>query len=242
MARVNAMDYPAAIGFFEKALEVNPRSAAAHLELAILYENKEKDPAAAIYHYSRYLRYRPNAQNADILRGRINSCKQALAETVSWGPVTERQQRDLEKLVEDGKRLAEENNRLKEEIAKLRATVSALESNALAMARIEPRPRGTSTASEQAAVGVSGPGASSRSPSLTGSSGSRLASQSPNFTASRPPQTGQTPWTGRTHVVRERETASAIARQYGVKLESLLAANPGIEPRRIRPGQSLRIP
>jgi tetratricopeptide (TPR) repeat protein len=240
MARVNAMDYQAAIGFFEKALEVNPRSASAHLELAILYENKEKDPAAAIYHYSRYLRFRPNAQNADIYRGRINSCKQMLAETVSWGPVTERQQRDLEKLVEEGKRLAEENKRLNEEMAKLRATISTLESNALITARTEPRARGGAGAADPSTVGTPSPGLS-RAPTVTLASGTSMPPRSPTSTTSRPP-VAQSSWTGKTHVVRERETPSAIARQYGVKLESLLAANPGIDPKRIRPGQTLKIP
>jgi LysM repeat protein len=33
-----------------------------------------------------------------------------------------------------------------------------------------------------------------------------------------------------------------IARQYGVKLEALMAANPGLDARRLRIGQALTIP
>src|SRR5271169_5437105 len=55
-SRISSMDYKGAIEAFEKALEVNPQSAAAHFELAWLYELKESDPAAAIYHYDKYLK------------------------------------------------------------------------------------------------------------------------------------------------------------------------------------------
>lgn len=33
-----------------------------------------------------------------------------------------------------------------------------------------------------------------------------------------------------------------IARKYGVKVEALMAANPGLDPRRLRVGQTLAIP
>jgi tetratricopeptide (TPR) repeat protein len=46
----------------------------------------------------------------------------------------------------------------------------------------------------------------------------------------------------RTHVVRERETLSSIARAYGIKLAALLAANPGVEPRRLKAGQVIQLP
>src|SRR5258706_119260 len=64
-ARVNAMDYTGAIEAFEKALEVNPHSGAAHFELGWLFADKDPNPAAAIYHYEQYLRLRPDAENAE---------------------------------------------------------------------------------------------------------------------------------------------------------------------------------
>src|SRR3984885_8130345 len=74
-SRVNAMDYQGAIEAFEESLEANPHSASAHFELACLYDEKISDPAAAIYHYQQYLKYNPNAENAEIVTQRINSCK-----------------------------------------------------------------------------------------------------------------------------------------------------------------------
>jgi LysM repeat protein len=106
--RVSTMDFTGAIQSFEKALEVNPKSAPAHFELGLLYDQNEPDPAAAIYHFERYLKLRPNSGKEELVRTRILACKQKLAETVSLGPVTERQQRGFEDLAVENKRLQEE--------------------------------------------------------------------------------------------------------------------------------------
>ena len=97
-SRVNAMDYPGAIEAFEESLEANPQSAAAHFELGWLYEKKASDPAAAIYHYERYLKLNPNAGNADNIRQRIEGCKQQLAADVLGLPSSSAAQQQLEKL------------------------------------------------------------------------------------------------------------------------------------------------
>ena len=124
-SRVNAMDYQGAIQSFEKALEVNPRSASAHFELGWLFDQKEPDPNAAIYHYQKYLTLRPKADNAEIVRQHILACKQELARTVSLAPVTEKQQRDLERLAEENKRLEGEIQRLRDIIRQWQAYYSA---------------------------------------------------------------------------------------------------------------------
>jgi len=46
----------------------------------------------------------------------------------------------------------------------------------------------------------------------------------------------------RTHIVKAGETLSSIAKKYGVKLSGLRMANPAIDERRLKPGQSLVIP
>ena len=48
--------------------------------------------------------------------------------------------------------------------------------------------------------------------------------------------------TAKTHVVRPGETLTEIARRYHIKLSSLLAANPRLNPRKLQPGQTLTIP
>jgi tetratricopeptide (TPR) repeat protein len=106
--RVSGMDYRGAIESFEKTLEANPHSASAHFELAWLYHEKEANPAAAIYHYQRFLKLRPNAENADIIRQRIYVCKQDLAKGVLPLPTTPGMQREFEQLIEENKRLRDE--------------------------------------------------------------------------------------------------------------------------------------
>jgi len=44
------------------------------------------------------------------------------------------------------------------------------------------------------------------------------------------------------HVVRKGESPYKIARSYGVGLRSLMRENPGVNPRRLRPGQVLLVP
>ena len=100
-SRVNAMDYNGAVESYERALEVNPHSSAAHFELGWLFYEKEQDPAAAIYHYAQYLKAHPDGANAERARSCIIACKQELAKTVALAPVTQNLQKELETLTEE---------------------------------------------------------------------------------------------------------------------------------------------
>lgn len=197
--RVSAMDYKGAIDSFRKALEVNPQSSSAHFELGWLFDQKEADAAAAIYHYQSFLDLRPEAENGEMVKTRIMACKQELARTVSLGPIAQNWQKEFDSL-------AEENKKLRNELEGLRVYVAQLQelTNRAAVALVRP----------VAQVGVSGPTA----------------------TSTRPPASA------RTHVVKPGETPSTIARTYRVRIDSLMAANPGVEPRRLRVGQTLNIP
>jgi LysM repeat protein len=211
--RASALDYKGAVEAFEKALEANPRSSSAHFELGCLFDQKEPDPAAAIYHYEHYLKLRPDAENTEIVKQHIMACKQELAKSVSLAPVTERVQRDFEQLSEEAKRLAEQNKRLQEDLDKWRAYASRLET----LTNL-PRSRVSGTTPPPQGGGI-------------------LATS----TGYGKPAVLATP-VGRTHEVKPGETPSGIAKQYGVKLEALMAANPNLNPRRLRVGQALAIP
>lgn len=41
------------------------------------------------------------------------------------------------------------------------------------------------------------------------------------------------------HIIQPGDTFSSISRQYGVPLESLMAANPGLNPKTLKPGQKV---
>ena len=220
---VNEMDYKGAIERFERALEANPKSGSAHFELGWLFEKTETDPAAAGYHYNSYLRLRPNAENAEIVKQHIVACKQELAKTVSLGPVTEKQQREFEQMAEDNKRLhevLEENKQLHEALDRLRASVPA-----------RPPVQNNQSAPTPVVVRVMAPAnsnqpASAVPPASTVSSGVRT-----NVSAM-----------ARTHTIKSGDTLAGIARRYGVKLDSLMAANPRVDARHLLPGQTLSIP
>jgi LysM repeat protein len=211
--RVIAMDYQGAIESFERALEVNPRSGAAHLELACLLEQREADPAAAIYHYQQYLKLRPKADTADTVNQHITALKQELAKTVSLGPVTERQQHQLQLQ-------ADQIRHLNEEVEKWRSCATRLQAltNQAITAPAAPRTAKASAPMPATTLPANVTGSSSSTPGPVA-----LAMQ-------------------RTHTVKSRETAMTIARKYGVRLEALLAANPGLDTRRLHVGQTLNIP
>lgn len=221
-ARVSSLDYQGAVESFEKALVVNPQSASAHFELGCLFEQRLSDPAEAIYHFQKYLKLRPHADNMDVVNQWIMSCKQELARAVSLGPITEKQQKELEKMVDENKKLIDENTQLKAELTQLRTSATQPATQAAVPPEPVVRTNRTGTApltTTPTLVAVVTPG--TRSTTTRPSAGSAAA---------------------RTHTVKAGETPALIARRYGVKLNALMEANPRLDPRRMRVGESLTIP
>ena len=124
-SRVNSMDYSGAIEAFGESLEVNPRSAAAHFQLAWLFDAKAADPAAAIYHYQEFLRLNPKAENAEVIKQRVYSCKQQLAADVLPLPSAPAAQQQLEKLIEKNHQLDQQVTALQELVKQLSALTNS---------------------------------------------------------------------------------------------------------------------
>ncbi|HUA64903.1 MAG TPA: tetratricopeptide repeat protein [Alphaproteobacteria bacterium] len=230
ISRVNAMDYPGAVEAFEESLEVNPHSAAAHYQLGMLYENQESDPAAAIYHYEQYLKFDPSAENADIIRQHIGSCKQQLAAAVNSLPSSSQAQDQLEKLIEQNRQLQQQVQNLQESLKQWNvwyATQTAAKSN--------------SSLPQDITLSQSDPGSSTQ-PTEPVEPGQPVQ---PTVTRPKPvtpvhPEIP--PARGHAYVVERGETAMAICRKFGVHLAELKAANPAVNLSRIRPGEVLNIP
>ena len=68
---VSVMDYGGAVDEFQKALEVNPHNGSAHYELALLFDGRQQDPAAAIFHYQEFLKLHPTYEQSSLVRQRI---------------------------------------------------------------------------------------------------------------------------------------------------------------------------
>lgn len=47
---------------------------------------------------------------------------------------------------------------------------------------------------------------------------------------------------GKTHKIQANDTYSSISRKHSVTIEALVAANPGVKPTALRPGQTIQLP
>lgn len=242
-ARLSAMDYQGAMDAFEKALDANPNSGAAHFELACLCEQNQADPAGAIYHYEHYLKLRANAENAEIVRTHVVACKQELARTVSLGPVTAGMQSELDKLREQNQRLREEADTWRAYALRLQTLTNSAAVSRPAQAANEQRrdaeiaPLPKRREMESAARPVSQPqtiAAIAASADWGRSSRASSTSQKNSFAT--------TSSSSKTHTIKPGETPTLIAKKYGVQVTALLAANPRLDSRHLRIGQTLNLP
>lgn len=200
-SRVNARDFPGAVEAFEESLAANPHSAAAHFQLAMLYDEKETNSAAAIYHYEQYLRFEPKASNAEVVNQRIYSCKQQLAKDVLLLPSSPAAQQQLQQLADTNRFLSLQLDYYMRQLAAIKTNPPPAPGNF-----VTPTPPAPAQA--------------------------RTPTANPRPTAARI----------RTHTVAARETLASIARKYNVSLTTLLAANPGLNPKKLRVGQTLNLP
>jgi len=221
-SRFNEMDWNGAIEAFEESLEVNPHSAQAHYRLAQLFDTKEPDPAAAIYHYEQYLKLSPDAKNSDVINQRIDSCKQQLATDVLQLPSAPAVQKQLDSLVD-------QNRQLQAQVDKLNAVIKQW--NAY-------------YASQQSALKPSGSQNSIAPMPASSPTPDDISSQptQPQIAASTPAPVPARPQKARTHIVISGETLAGIARKQGVSLTALESANPGVNPKKLHVGQPLNLP
>ncbi len=205
-SRVASRDFKGAAEEFEKAVEINPRSSSAHLELGLLYEKNdgaEADYAAAIYHLNRYQQLRPGSDYGDIVKQHIIACKQELAKGVSLAPVTQSMQHDLEKLTAENRELRQ----------KLEAWQTYYAAHSQAQL--------TNLLSQQPVI------SQPQQP---------LVQQQPQ-TALRPAKPAQ-----KTYTVKQGDAPYTIAKRNGISVNALMAANPGLDAKRLKLGQTINLP
>lgn len=222
-AKVTSLDYKGAIEEFERALEANPRNSSAHLELALLYEEQMKDFAAAIFHYEQHLKLRPSSEYADRARERIKSCKMDLVKSEVLGPVNQSMQQELE-------RLTTENMLLKQRVETLEAQLAGRPAQPLA-----PTPPRNSNPIQPPQP---------RTPILpqpTPLTERATAGNSPAKTGKEPAPKAETR-AARTYTVKSGDKLTTIAKEHGVDLAKLMQANPGVDPTRLKIGQTINIP
>jgi LysM repeat protein len=220
-ARVQDRDYDGAIEAFERALEINPHSASAHFEVAVIYDQHKNDYAAALYHYEKARRLRPDAYPSDIARDRLEVCKRELAKTVTLSPMAEHLQKEID-------RLMLENQRLRQAV---------LDWQNYYQGRSQAMPAGVSNV----VAGTGGQGGATQGVARSETRLTQPPAQSGSSTqGARATAAGTT--TTRTYKVVAGDNPAKIAARHGVSVSALRAANPGLDDRRMKVGQVLKIP
>lgn len=218
---MSQMDYPGAITEFKRALITNPESAPAHLELGFLYKDYADDPAAAIYHFNNYLVLDPETDQAKLIRQNVDNCKMQLAKLFLIAPVVPNVKKEITQLKKEVKTLKQENHKLKWQI------------NAMGSQSETTRPLLTSTPAKAEAPKTPVVLAASVTPQPKPEA---KPDDKPRLIAAASTDSRKI------HTIGKGEYPAKIARRYGIKLEALLRANPGINPRKMQIGDKVRIP
>ena len=214
--RLQERNYPGAIDMFEKTLDVNPRSASAHFELGVLYEQQQGDYAAALYHYQKAVTLRADMPSAELARQRIQECKRELAKTVTQPLSAQNMQRELDTLRADNQVMRQQ----------LQAWSNFYAGRGLAPSNPVPVPVNPPPQTKPFAPGNT---ARTEPPPVT-------APTEPPARSNGPPATS------RLHTIAAGETPAMIARKYNIKVSALMSANPTVDATRLRPGRTLIIP
>jgi LysM repeat protein len=213
---VSKFDYPRAERAFKRALVTNPDSSPAHLELAFLYKDHEVDPAGAIHHFGRYLELAPDTDQSKLIHQHMDFCKMELAKQFLIAPVVPSVQRELNGLKDELKRLQIENAALRGEINRVKSIPPQL----------EPIPDDQQGLRPLVPLAPPAPMLQTRTarpaPVMIPAS---LSKPSPKY-----------------HEVRNGDYPEKIARYYGIPVKAILAANPRVDPRRLKIGTRLKLP
>ena len=242
--KISGYDYNGAVEAFEKALETNPHSASAHFEIGLLYYQKLNDFAAAIYHFEKFLKLNPKHSRAETVKQFVIASKQELARTVSLGPTNLQVQKELDRLISTNQVLLVENNRFRDQLQQLQAEISQLKNSpspSMLGQPMQPQNQGpgqskTHTPSTGAAPLVQ-INTATNDPRGVNAAGRSKPSAEPGSQGD-----SKTTPKVRTYVIVAGDTPAKIGRRYNMSYVKILGANPGLDPRKLRVGTTIKIP
>jgi LysM repeat protein len=180
-----------ALSAFHRVIDARRDSPESHFEAGYIYLHELKDPVRAIYHFDRFLQFKPNSPQATQVRQLIETAQKEFARQLPAQPYQGELDRiDLMELV---KNLKQENDSLKRDLMTAQARVQQLE-GVVGQARRVASAQPPSTTTVQQPV--------------------RAQVQQPRSTsANTAPDPAAVP---RTHTVQSGDTLSTIsARYYG---------------------------
>jgi len=248
--------YNEALTAFLRVIEKRGEQASAesHLEAGLIYLERIRDPVEAIHQFRKYLELKPNAPQANLVRGRVDVAKRQFALMLRGPNPLDSVQTDQQDQVD---RLQRENDRLNAELQALGRGVTVPVFHTLPPAS-DVAPAGSHVASPPVPVVTSPemasplslapqpvPTAPNRS-APTISFAPKPASSSTAAAMARPvaPTRPVSPTSarGRKYTVAQHDTLYGIARKFGVTKEVISAANHNLSPAALRPGMELEIP
>lgn len=172
-----------ALSAFLRVIDARRDAPESHLEAGYIYLRTMKDPVRAIYHFDRYLQFKPQSPQAAQVRQLIETAQKEFARQLPAQPYQGELDRiDLMELV---KTLKQENDSLKRDLVVAQNRVSQLE-NMLGQARRVPSPQSNTTTtlrqqSPPAAVAANPPNPANVPRTYTVQSGDTLSTISTRF-------------------------------------------------------------
>lgn len=133
-----AGDFSRAVRLYESLLDGTSETAKVHYSLALLYDDKLKDPVSALHHFRRYLRMSEDAKSKKEVGQFIQRIELEMAAGAADGGIMTK--REAARLKNDNLRLQQQVTQLQAELAEARKRPSAKDA-----AKASRDPKGFST-------------------------------------------------------------------------------------------------
>lgn len=139
-----AGDFPRAVRLYESLLDGTPETAKIHYSLALLYDDRLKDPISALHHFRRYLRMSEDAKSKKEVNQFIQRLELEMAAGAADGGIMTKR---------EAARLKNENLRLQQQVTQLQADLAeARKKPSSKDAKASRDPKGFSTVPRTAAA------------------------------------------------------------------------------------------
>lgn len=116
-------EYADAVQHYEAAFDASPKDGDVHYRLALLYDDKLKNPVSALHHFQRYLEISPRGAHSKDARNSVEQLELKLGTSLNKGGIMS--QADAARLKNDNLDLRKQLADARKDIADLRASAHA---------------------------------------------------------------------------------------------------------------------